>query len=203
MFKKLKFFSQRGAMFGLDARIALAIFGTLAIVSGYVGISKFQTAKDAAFMKELFAVEEAMELMQTDLGVFYDFAMASGNTPQEKLLALNDVSYINPKYQSRWNGPYLEGLEQPNRYTNTDYRLFSTQVDLSTGCNISNACYMMIVLGGVPGSLWDRINRMVDENNGSAIEASPVAEGRVRSGSALGADPKQLLYRTTLVRQAG
>ena len=53
--------SQRGAMFGLDARMAMLIFGLLSIIAGYYGYSRIATAKYAALIKELEDLDLAMQ----------------------------------------------------------------------------------------------------------------------------------------------
>ncbi len=198
MFKNVRFFSQRGAMFGLDARIALSIFGALAVVSGYVGISKFRTAQDAAFFKEVLAIEEAMELMQTDLGVFYQFAIDNPNGAND-IAALNDDTLIDAKYRDRWNGPYLDGL-QTDHALYGDYNVLYRRPTGSAACLYNIDCFAVIRLTSVPAEVWERFNRMIDENGGSNVEGSPLTEGQVRSPNAI--DPRTMLYYTSLVRRA-
>ena len=188
------FTSQRGAMFGLDARIALAIFGTITVAAGYVGVSKIETARDAALYKEILAIEDAMEQMQTDLGVFYQFAIQTSDFVND-INALNDKSLLKTKYQSRWNGPYLEGFDRNNA------RFGTYDVRYRGGCTISNSCTVMIRLTNVARKTWDRFNRMVDENNGTAPEGDPTNQGRVQGNG--GTDPINLFYYTRITRQAG
>lgn len=50
--------SQRGAMFGLDARIALAIFGTLSVVAGAAIISAISETKSSALATEMDNIQK-------------------------------------------------------------------------------------------------------------------------------------------------
>lgn len=200
MFKNFKLSSQRGAMFGLDARIALSIFGTLAVVSGYVGISKFTTAQHAALFKEILAYEDALEQMNTDLGVFYSFAV-SPSSNSNNFLAIEDGSLIAAKYRNRWNGPYIDGIRQDHPL----YGTFSVGAYRDNGvsaCNINNDCYLWIILSDLSANVWSRFNRMIDENAGKDPEVTPQSQGRVRSSGSPG-DPRILRYRTSVVRRAG
>lgn len=199
MFKLKKLSSQRGAMFGLDARISMAIFGTIAIAVGYTGISKLTAAKDAALYKEILAIEDAMDLMQTDLGVFYQFAIGTSNGAND-IDALNDSSLIAAKYRSRWNGPYLEGLKSDHPLYGA-YTILYRQPTGAAACNINNDCFATISLASVPASVWAKFNRMIDENNGQSPEGTPTATGHVRSTNT--ADPRPLLFYTRVKRKAG
>ena len=195
MLRKLKkLTSQRGAMFGLDARIALAIFGTLTVATGYMGMSKLQTASDAALYKEIFAIEDALDQMQADLGVFHMFAIDNSDFVND-LLALNDSSLIKAQYRARWNGPYLEGFNRNHpKYGSYDVRYRG-------GCDISSTCTVMLRLTNVPLKTWQNFNRMVDENNGNSVEGAPTTQGIVQANTT--SDPLHLYYYTKVKRNAG
>ncbi|MCP4355234.1 MAG: hypothetical protein GY793_06305 [Proteobacteria bacterium] len=56
-------YSNKGAMFGLDARVALAIFGALSVITGaalYSAISAAKGARYSHFFNELVKATEAL-----------------------------------------------------------------------------------------------------------------------------------------------
>jgi type II secretory pathway pseudopilin PulG len=88
---------KKAAMFGLDARIALAIFGALSVISGAALYSAIQNAKvvqQVTFIKEL---EKAWEAYYLDTGADLKLYGDYRNTYN---LAVNE----NIK---GWDGPYI------------------------------------------------------------------------------------------------
>lgn len=192
--------SQRGAMFGLDARIALAIFAAISLVGGYFGLGKITTANNAAFLKELRAYENAIMQIQTDLGVFYQFAIDGSDGIKDFNAIETATGNILARYQPRWNGPYIDGIRRDHPVYGA-YTVAYRQADYTTACNISNDCFVWLVIDGVPASVFAFVNRYVDEDSGLDPEGTPISEGRVRSGGTT--DPRELRYRTNAVRRAG
>lgn len=199
-------FSQRGAMFGMDARIALAIFGAVAVIAGYIGISKLVTAKEAALVKELNAISQATQQAQTDVGTFYLFALdgfddasAPYDVPDaaNAFMSLADSTNIDAKFRPRWNGPYLDITTNDHR-TYGSWKLVARQEDdVTATCDFDTTCSMWIQLDGVPGDMFTAVNRYIDENGGSAPEGAPAASGRVRtSNGSVAATNNVLMYRT-------
>ena len=93
---------KKGAMFGLDARIALAIFGALSVISGAALYSAIQEAKVTALFTEMSEIEKALESHYLDTG---SVPKKSGSNPTADLdlsqLVVNNDGAIN------WKGPYL------------------------------------------------------------------------------------------------
>mgnify|MGYP005844517255 CR=1 FL=1 len=197
-FKTFK--NQRGAMFGLDARIAMAIFATISIVVGYFGMGKITTANNAAFLKQLQAYEDAIMQIQTDLGVFYQFAIDGSDGIKDFNAIDTETGNILARYQPRWNGPYIDGIRRDHPIYGS-FTVAYQQADYTTACNINNDCFVWLVLDGVPASVFDYVNRHVDEDSGLDSEGTPISEGRVRADGAT--DPRELRFRTNAVRRAG
>jgi type II secretory pathway pseudopilin PulG len=87
--------SQTGAMFGLDARIALAIFGILSVVAGVAAINVFGQASTTAMVTEFSNIKKA----------YTEFHLATGEHTSRFLdLIDNDTGF------SGWSGPYMEGM---------------------------------------------------------------------------------------------
>jgi type II secretory pathway pseudopilin PulG len=95
-------FIKKGAMFGLDARIALAIFGALSVISGAALYSAIQESKYTKVLVELNEVEKAIEQYILDTGNDLPIYGGSGFTMDiEELIVDSGVQ--------GWNGPYLSG----------------------------------------------------------------------------------------------
>tara|TARA_Y100001960_G_scaffold297811_1_gene344527 strand:+ start:1895 stop:2512 length:618 start_codon:yes stop_codon:yes gene_type:complete len=88
-----------GAMFGLDARIALAIFGALSVISGASLYSAIQQAKATSFYTTIVELEKSIEALILDLGYM---PKTSSGAP--------DFSYLsgNRGNLSSWRGPYFD-----------------------------------------------------------------------------------------------
>ena len=87
----------KGAMFGLDARIALAIFGALSVISGAALYSAIENSKVVALLNEINEAGKAYEQYILDTGV-----------------DLEDIDVLNLKSSELasstvegWKGPYL------------------------------------------------------------------------------------------------
>ena len=94
---------KKGAMFGLDARIALAIFGALSVISGAALYSAIQSANATALVTQMEEVEKALSSYYLDTGVL------PGLSGTQDLLIKSLVT--NPGVEG-WNGPYLSMEEK-------------------------------------------------------------------------------------------
>tara|TARA_Y100001960_G_C14719405_1_gene851536 strand:- start:93 stop:659 length:567 start_codon:yes stop_codon:yes gene_type:complete len=90
---------KKAAMFGLDARIALAIFGALSVISGAALYSAIQQSKATAVLAEFREIEKAVEQYYLDTGTIMPYFDARD---------LSVLALINePSGVTNWNGPYL------------------------------------------------------------------------------------------------
>tara|TARA_Y100001960_G_scaffold331811_1_gene430062 strand:+ start:3948 stop:4520 length:573 start_codon:yes stop_codon:yes gene_type:complete len=89
---------KKAAMFGLDARIALAIFGALSVISGAALYSAIQQAKVISSVAELNEFAKAVESFRLDTGQEIPAQGAYGI-----LMAQNLVEST----VSGFNGPYI------------------------------------------------------------------------------------------------
>lgn len=92
----------KGAMFGLDARIALAIFGALSVISGaalYSAIQESSTVKITTIFSE---VSKATEAYMLDTGI---------DLPGSGRYAF--AHELIESTENGWKGPYLQG-EKPS-----------------------------------------------------------------------------------------
>lgn len=88
----------KAAMFGLDARIALAIFGALSVISGAALYSAIQHSKIVALITDLNEIGKSYEQYVLDTGL--DLSINSQNiyVKTSDLVVDNGVK--------GWNGPY-------------------------------------------------------------------------------------------------
>jgi len=84
--------TSKGAMFGLDARIALAIFGALSVISGAALYSAISQAKVVSLVTEFNEIAKAWESYYLDTGE---------KPPSARSLVENVDS------ENGWKGPYL------------------------------------------------------------------------------------------------
>ena len=89
----------KGAMFGLDARIALAIFGALSVISGAALYSAIQQSKVVGLVTAGQEVLKAVESYMVDTGS--DLPKDDNHTRVRKFLELEESSVAG------WKGPYL------------------------------------------------------------------------------------------------
>jgi type II secretory pathway pseudopilin PulG len=92
---------KKAAMFGLDARIALAIFGALSVISGAALYSAIQNAKTEQWRQYLVELVKASEAYYLDNGE----KLSIYNSTNQWLYAENLVSNIQSL--STWHGPYI------------------------------------------------------------------------------------------------
>tara|TARA_Y100000590_G_scaffold6090_1_gene8070 strand:+ start:73 stop:666 length:594 start_codon:yes stop_codon:yes gene_type:complete len=101
----------KGAMFGLDARIALAIFGALSVISGAALYSAIQESKVTAAIAEINEVKKAIE----------QYILDTGSEPRFHSSAHYKIIDLikKPANVDGWNGPYLSYEED----TGSDLRI--------------------------------------------------------------------------------
>lgn len=95
--------NKKAAMFGLDARIALAIFGALSVISGAALYSAIQQSKVVAIVTEMQEVEKAVEAYYLDTGNFLPPITGATSAYDLDMTPLVE----NSESLSGWKGPYL------------------------------------------------------------------------------------------------
>tara|TARA_Y100001960_G_scaffold333783_1_gene440938 strand:+ start:791 stop:1411 length:621 start_codon:yes stop_codon:yes gene_type:complete len=128
----------KAAMFGLDARIALAIFGALSVISGAALYSAIKTAKTEQLRQNFVEIIKASEQYYLD-----NFSPLKNYAANVFIYSADLVN--NRESLSTWNGPYLQGTAQgsasfKNQYTksihaNTYFTIFLRQSDTWTEMN--------------------------------------------------------------------
>tara|TARA_Y100001960_G_C14761395_1_gene874309 strand:+ start:1178 stop:1777 length:600 start_codon:yes stop_codon:yes gene_type:complete len=88
--------NKKAAMFGLDARIALAIFGALSVISGAALYSAIQTAKNTQYLATLSEITKSFEAYLLDTGTIPAFHTSN----------ILDAGELVSSSKSGWQGPY-------------------------------------------------------------------------------------------------
>ena len=95
--------TKKGAMFGLDARIALAIFGALSVISGAALYSAIQDAKVTSLLTSIKEIEKAVEGYLLDTGSYIPFTSVVASQ-DDGFLAVDELIASS---NSLWKGPYI------------------------------------------------------------------------------------------------
>ncbi len=160
-------------MFGLDARIALAIFGALSVISGAALYSAIQQSKVVALITEINEVGKAYDAYYLDTGVELTF-----NSSPVYLEIHNLVTSTVPN----WNGPYLSYETNAELYSLShktyDRIRISEMLDGNwisngssslwedstkcTGGTVGGTCSIWIVFRDMPLDTYNALDEMVD-----------------------------------------
>lgn len=168
--------SQRGAMFGLDARIALAIFGILSIVVGAAVVINLDEANAKALASELTDTTRAIEAIHQDLKTDIFLTLTKPSDREAfKALFNNEGITEEGNLRNRWNGPYI-------RFTSTlhprygEMTLQKRKEDHTLPCDDEDLCYLWLVYGEVKPAVLFALN---DELDGKE-EGKKATTGRVQ-----------------------
>ncbi|HAG53285.1 MAG TPA: hypothetical protein DCL21_05820 [Alphaproteobacteria bacterium] len=118
-------FIKKGAMFGLDARIALAIFGALSVISGAALYSAIQEAKVIALISEFAEAKKAWEAYYLDTGEQPPVYPAGKE--------FFDASYlVEDNSITGWQGPYLPFLKDSSTPYWLSHSTYSNLIYINT-----------------------------------------------------------------------
>ena len=162
---------KKGAMFGLDARIALAIFGALSVISGAALYSAIQQSQVVGYVAQLEELNKAFEAYRLDTG--QDMPLFSTSTTQL------DLSELISSSVPGWKGPYIawdnissggasnyflvgEQRYYFNVWKDTDWGYDATTPVSPENCVANEPCILYISLQNIPTSLVKAIDEYVD-----------------------------------------
>ena len=157
-------------MFGLDARIALAIFGALSVISGAALYSAITQAKVVAFVTEMNEFGKAREQYLLDVG--------------QELTLLGDrnlkTQELNASILSGWNGPYISWTPSVSYLNHPTYSqamfvlapkspTWNIPTDATHKCadHTSKACHVWVHITG----LTEDFNKQIDEYIDGTVDA--------------------------------
>lgn len=160
---------QKGAMFGLDARIALSIFAGLSIIAGSAIVFTARDAQSKALLTDMSAIRDAVDNFQADTETSLHDAIST-ETNTNAFLALVDRSVLEAAARRHWLGPYLNKI-RTNQHP--DYGTMS----------ISEAGgYYWLHMNGISPELFESVDSALD----SPDLTSPETTGVVRYDSGTG-----------------
>lgn len=166
--------NEKGAMFGLDARIALAIFASVSIIVGVALYNVVKRVRATAFISELREIGKAWEQYYLDTGK----DLPECNTPPQGTRATKELVKSDVK---GWKGPYLNYKEAyymapvlgHGKYG--DIHLISAR-DIEWGnnvnwksvarCNEGDKCYVWVHIHKVSDDLKGEIDNIIDNGDG-------------------------------------
>tara|TARA_Y100001960_G_C14719907_1_gene851814 strand:- start:1062 stop:1655 length:594 start_codon:yes stop_codon:yes gene_type:complete len=164
---------KKGAMFGLDARIALAIFGALSVISGAALFSAIQDSKVTALLTDMTELAKAYEQYYLDTGQ---------HTPKINAIDMNAAYLVDDTLAVPygWKGPYI-GYESSDHtpyfsnkvamlrngdkifFTQAKGSVWSAPVSLVAGqCSTAQDCYVYVRLDNQDSSIIKLVDMKVD-----------------------------------------
>tara|TARA_Y100001960_G_scaffold315213_1_gene380395 strand:+ start:1448 stop:2044 length:597 start_codon:yes stop_codon:yes gene_type:complete len=162
----------KGAMFGLDARIALAIFGALSVISGAALYSAIQQSKVISYVTSMNEVAKAVEQYMLDHGADMEKTGTAAYIKIEHLVTTSG--------SSDWAGPYMlwnnsnlhAGVKSiyfynggsssaDDEYYSLNYYTGGTWA-VSSSCSAGNPCHYYIRSGRIDESFANALDKYID-----------------------------------------
>lgn len=159
---------QRGALFGIDARLMLAIFSGLTVVAGASVGGILSSSKVTGLSKDINTYRNAVESIQHDLGNNIHSITSSSASKNFIALFELDNTYLDTPRQKKWLGPYIEphnidsGKAQHRFFG--DIGLIFKEHDGTTNCATTNRnpCFYWLTITDVPLAITEKYNEQVD-----------------------------------------
>jgi hypothetical protein len=172
--------NKKGAMFGLDARIALAIFGALSVISGAALYSAIQEAKTTSMITEIEEVVKSFESFYIDTGSVLPYSQSSSpfHTFNHGALLHNNAGISN------WRGPYRSDMLHKygsqgisSSYFLTTYNNFTgSSPNLATAACSSGDCYLWVYVDFMDST---DLSKLLDTKYDDGVSTT----GNIRYGS--------------------
>lgn len=197
---------KKAAMFGLDARIALAIFGALSVISGAALYSAIQKSKLTTYVANVNEVIKSIEAFMLDTG--QDLILGNVHTFDAEDLVVDRSSVTG------WNGPYIP-LGLPPADTNNHLIDFNNAFTSSTnlfvkrapntswtdpdpvaGCDGTVPCYYWIETGCYDTSSV----QLIDNEFDGSVDASA---GKIRYTTCIDGVTYKMYYQGILTLNQG
>ncbi len=185
----------KAAMFGLDARIALAIFGALSVISGAALYSAIQQAKVTSLITDMNEVDKASIAYMLDTGSPLPFATSAGPNAAGMLAIDNLVT----KVHAESNAPYLSyedfnttaGHDHIVNYTTPTFEMYIAARENTAWSNFTTTvgecrktsanCNQYSCMWGPSHDLFKAIETQID---GTATPGDDSDSGNVRYNKA-------------------
>lgn len=175
---------KKGAMFGLDARIALAIFGTLSVIGGVSLYTAVKNARAMTVLQDMQEIGKAYEQYVLDTGDDLEHLNTTDNTNWE-YYAYHTGQLVRHVGKKGWKGPYLPYTREVSshdllQYDKYDRRLIHISQISDSGnwgndtnwdpvgfCTTGRACSLWVSIEFYDEKLAYAIDKLVDDGDGS------------------------------------
>lgn len=165
---------KKAAMFGLDARIALAIFGALSVISSAALYSAIQKAELTRIVTGWKEIGKAWEQYYLDTG--RDLGVSSSN----KYAYLTANLIDKPAGVKGWQGPYLNYetgkvlTSSLDQIIHPEYGMYylrkisdASPFTIDNYCPVNNRCSIWINLNLIPDDkLALKLDKYIDDGDG-------------------------------------
>lgn len=182
---------QCGALFGLDARIALAIFGILSVVAGASIVTSVNGTRGQVLADELAQTSQALESYHHDLktDIFLTLMIP---TEKAAFQALYDNSVImeSDNLKARWNGPYVKSSSNIHPRYGAITLTKAGPVHTSP-CLPQDICYLYLVYSNVKPDIMRKANEVLDGTD----ETDAANQGRLQWSRGDQGTDERLYYR--------
>lgn len=167
--------NQRGAMFGLDARISLAIFAILSVVAGSYAVLSLNDINAKSLAQELRETGESIEAIHSDLesDIYSNLIEESDSNAY---IALYDKSVLKDgSARASWLGPYVK-TASPNHPKFGEISIQRRLKEHAGVCFAESACYLWLVYSKVPLKTAEHLNSMYDGNKEGIENAAGIIQ---------------------------
>lgn len=163
--------NQRGAMFGMDARIALIIFAAISTIGGGYALTSLSKMNGQATVREMEQLSIAIEGIHQDLKEDLHSTLTVSNDTNA-FAALYNKAVLTATYQNKWLGPYtrLTSNTHPKYGAIT---ITKKQDDHVSAC-LGDNCYIWLSYSLVQHSMTSHMNEILDGTS----ETTAKNEGR-------------------------
>ena len=183
--------SQRGAIFGLDARIALAVFGALSVIAGGYTVLSLDSIRAQALAKELRETGDAVEALTNDLAQDIHQNLAIENDVNAFRTLYDKTQLADARLQGRWLGPYLTETDSRDA-TFGERGILKRLNNASQPCvERGDTCYLWLMYGAVPAGVASELNDIFDDK----AEPNAPTSGRIQWQQGEGNQRVSLFYR--------
>ncbi len=153
---------QTGALFGLDARIAMAVFAVLTLVAGVAVLGNLDSSRAKSLAAEISDIGKAIEGYHADLKTDI-FQTLDEPTEKNAFTALYDNMVVTERrnLRGRWLGPYVN-------FTSARHPRYGEMVikkqpgDHTQDCNPDEICYLWLVFSNVKLGIISEVNEIID-----------------------------------------
>lgn len=166
---------KKGTMFGLDARIALAVIGSLSVISGASLYSAIKESQATAILADMKEIGKAWQQYNLDTARDVYTKTLTDCTVE----CAYKIEELVKSSRANWHGPYLKySINSEEELTSTDkvVMLVKSSPDVTWGastdwksgeCTVGRHCSVWSVLGGYDDdSLFEMIDESVDGGDG-------------------------------------